>query len=167
MAWGILVPQPGIKPMSPALEGGSLTIEPPEKPLFCVFILVVIAAQNCTLFYLYSEEFIKRKVDIPQNYHKSQGTYDLLMCVCTSSDKGFSSLSRGEEPVTVTFPLREVPFTYHAELTGYHVSLMFPFSFHSLPPPLCPILSGQACPWNLSGLGQKYKFESILLCLNM
>ena len=28
---GILVPQPGIKPMSPALEGGFLTIGPPEK----------------------------------------------------------------------------------------------------------------------------------------
>ena len=108
--------------MSPALEGGSLTIGPPEKPLFCVFILVVIAVQNCTLFDLYSDKFIKRKADIPQNYHRSQGTYDLLTCVCTSSGKGFSSLSHGEEPVTVTFPLQEVPFTYRVEIPGYHVS---------------------------------------------
>ena len=31
MAHGILVPQPGIKPTSPALEGGFLTTGPPEK----------------------------------------------------------------------------------------------------------------------------------------
>ena len=84
--------------MSPALEGGSLTIGPPVKPLFCVFILVVIAVQNCTLFDLYSDKFIKRKADIPQNYHRSQGTYDLLTCVCTSSGKGFSSLSHKKNP---------------------------------------------------------------------
>ena len=28
---GILVPQPGIEPTSPALEGGFLTTGPPEK----------------------------------------------------------------------------------------------------------------------------------------
>ena len=28
----ILVPQPGIKPMSPALQGGFLTTGPPAKP---------------------------------------------------------------------------------------------------------------------------------------
>ena len=104
MACGILVPQSGIKQMSPALQGGYLTIGPPERPLFCVFILVLIAAQNCTLFDLYSEEFIKRQADIPQNYHKSQGTYDLLMCVCTSSGKGFSPLSHGEEPICCRLP---------------------------------------------------------------
>lgn len=81
MACGILGPQPGIKLMSPALEGGSLTIGPRERPLFCVFLLVLIAAQNCTLSDLYSEELIKRKADIPQNYHKSQGIYDLLIRV--------------------------------------------------------------------------------------
>ena len=31
MACGILVPQPGIKPTSPALECGFLTTGPPEK----------------------------------------------------------------------------------------------------------------------------------------
>ena len=31
VACGILVPQPGIKPMSPALKGGFLTTGPPEK----------------------------------------------------------------------------------------------------------------------------------------
>ena len=33
-ACGILVPQPSIKPMSPALQGGFLTTEPPEKPQY-------------------------------------------------------------------------------------------------------------------------------------
>ena len=31
IACGILVPQPGIEPTSPALEGGFLTTGPPEK----------------------------------------------------------------------------------------------------------------------------------------
>ena len=31
MACGILVPGPGIKPMSPALQGGFLTTGPPGK----------------------------------------------------------------------------------------------------------------------------------------
>ena len=31
---GILVPRPGIEPMSPALEGGFLTTGPPGKSLF-------------------------------------------------------------------------------------------------------------------------------------
>ena len=31
VAYGILVPQPGIKPMCPALEGGFLTTGPPGK----------------------------------------------------------------------------------------------------------------------------------------
>jgi len=31
IAWGILVPQPGIEPLSPALEGGFLTTGPPGK----------------------------------------------------------------------------------------------------------------------------------------
>ena len=31
MACGILVPQPGIEPKSPALQGGFLTTEPPDK----------------------------------------------------------------------------------------------------------------------------------------
>ena len=33
MAYGILVPQPGIEPMSPALEGGFLTTQLPGNPL--------------------------------------------------------------------------------------------------------------------------------------
>ena len=32
-AYGILVPGPGIEPMSPALQGGLLTIGPPRKSL--------------------------------------------------------------------------------------------------------------------------------------
>ena len=36
-ACGILVPQPGIKPMSPALEGGFLTTGPPGKSLTTIF----------------------------------------------------------------------------------------------------------------------------------
>ena len=31
MACGILVPQPGIEPVTPALQGGFLTTGPPEK----------------------------------------------------------------------------------------------------------------------------------------
>ena len=38
VACGILVPQPGIKPASPALEGGFLTTGPPGKSLFSIFI---------------------------------------------------------------------------------------------------------------------------------
>ena len=37
MARGILVPQPGIEPVSPALEGGFLTAGPPEKSLVLSF----------------------------------------------------------------------------------------------------------------------------------
>ena len=37
MACGILVPQPGIKPLSPALEGRFLTIGPPGQSLLCHF----------------------------------------------------------------------------------------------------------------------------------
>ena len=33
LAYEILVPQPGIKPLSPALEGRFSTIGPPGKPL--------------------------------------------------------------------------------------------------------------------------------------
>lgn len=32
MAWGILVPQPGLEPECPALKGGFLTIGPPGSP---------------------------------------------------------------------------------------------------------------------------------------
>ena len=38
MACGILVPQPGIKPASPALEGRFLTTGPPEKSPYLFFI---------------------------------------------------------------------------------------------------------------------------------
>ena len=37
VADGILVPQPGIKPTSPALEGGFLTTRSPGKSLCCIF----------------------------------------------------------------------------------------------------------------------------------
>ena len=41
-ACGILVPRPGIKPASPALEGGFLTTGPPGKSqIFIVLILVI------------------------------------------------------------------------------------------------------------------------------
>ena len=36
-ALGILVPRPGIKPTSPALQSGFLTTGPPEKLLLCEF----------------------------------------------------------------------------------------------------------------------------------
>ena len=36
-ACGILVPQPGIEPMSPALEGGVLTTGPPGKSQYLGF----------------------------------------------------------------------------------------------------------------------------------
>ena len=36
----ILVPQPGIEPMSPTLEGGFLTTGPPGKSLSCLFLKV-------------------------------------------------------------------------------------------------------------------------------
>ena len=35
VACGILVPQPGIEPMSPALQGGFLTTGPPGRSLLC------------------------------------------------------------------------------------------------------------------------------------
>ena len=38
IACGILVPLPGIKPLSPALEGGFLTIGPPGKSLPRAFL---------------------------------------------------------------------------------------------------------------------------------
>ena len=42
MACGILVPPPGIEPMSPALQGGFLTTGPLGKSLFFVFILAAL-----------------------------------------------------------------------------------------------------------------------------
>ena len=41
---GVLVPQPGVKPMSPALQGGFLTSGPPEKSSFYLFYFIVLAA---------------------------------------------------------------------------------------------------------------------------
>ena len=43
VACGILVPRPGIKPVSLALEGGFLTTEPPGKSLivFCLEFLLL------------------------------------------------------------------------------------------------------------------------------
>ena len=38
-ACGVLVPWPGIKPMSPALEGWFLTTAPPEKSQTCTFLI--------------------------------------------------------------------------------------------------------------------------------
>ena len=37
VAYAILVPQPGIEPVSPALEDGSVTIGPPGQSLLCLF----------------------------------------------------------------------------------------------------------------------------------
>ena len=41
-ASGILVPRPGIKPESPALEGGFLTTEPPGEPPRCQCLMMII-----------------------------------------------------------------------------------------------------------------------------
>ena len=41
-ARGILVPQSGIEPKSPALEGGFFTTEPPGKSLMSLFKLNII-----------------------------------------------------------------------------------------------------------------------------
>ena len=41
-ARGISVPQPGIEPKSPALEGGFFTTEPPGKSLMSLFELNII-----------------------------------------------------------------------------------------------------------------------------
>ena len=44
-----LVPQPGIKPMCPALEGGFLTTGPPGKSLYCLFLswVCVLLLMSC------------------------------------------------------------------------------------------------------------------------
>ena len=51
------LPDPGVKPMSPALSGGFLTPEPPGKPLgidiytyYGLLTTVVIMPENTTLF---------------------------------------------------------------------------------------------------------------------
>ena len=41
VACGTLVPQPGIEPTSPALEGGFLTTGPPGKSLIYLFIFIL------------------------------------------------------------------------------------------------------------------------------
>jgi len=41
-ARGILVPRPGIEPMSPSLEGGFLTTGPPRKSLFKKRIFIFV-----------------------------------------------------------------------------------------------------------------------------
>ena len=47
VACGILVPRPGIKPMSPALEGGFLTTGPPGKSHTYLFELVFLFFPIC------------------------------------------------------------------------------------------------------------------------
>ena len=44
MTCGILVPQPGIEPAPPALEGEILTAGPPEKSpsVFCLFVCFLV-----------------------------------------------------------------------------------------------------------------------------
>ena len=44
-ACGILVPRPGIEPMSPALEGGSSTTGPPGKSLKQLSFIVAVTQQ--------------------------------------------------------------------------------------------------------------------------
>ena len=80
-ACGILIPQPGIKPMSPALEGGFLTTGPPGKSpsgcfkifslsmifsnlikicldgFFCLFVYVIVCS-----FWLGFVEFLECKI---------------------------------------------------------------------------------------------------------
>ena len=50
VACGILVPQPGIEPESPALEGGFLTTRPPGKSIVKVFN-DLFANRACLLLY--------------------------------------------------------------------------------------------------------------------
>ena len=42
-ARGILVPGPGIEPVSPALQGGFLTTGPPGKSQHCTFVTYLFA----------------------------------------------------------------------------------------------------------------------------
>ena len=70
--WGILVPQPEIEPMSPALEGGFLTTGPPGKSvsgqssfkeIFCkvrkkvFYIYPHICHCQCSLFHCVDPDF--------------------------------------------------------------------------------------------------------------
>ena len=43
------LPNPGIKPMSPALAGGFFTIEPPEKPISTILCISSVAQSRPTL----------------------------------------------------------------------------------------------------------------------
>ena len=47
VACGILVPQPGIKPMSPALQGRVLTIGPPVKFLWGSILKDQVRERSC------------------------------------------------------------------------------------------------------------------------
>ena len=47
VAWEILVPQPGIEPMSPALEGGFIATGSPGKSLKVYFFLFILEGYLC------------------------------------------------------------------------------------------------------------------------
>ena len=51
MAHGILVPRPGIKPTSPALEGGFLTLGPPGKSLEFISLKIKVQLRDLTAKY--------------------------------------------------------------------------------------------------------------------
>ena len=46
------LPNPGIKPVSPALVGGFFTIEPPEKPSFIITVFTPAQAEVCSLWFI-------------------------------------------------------------------------------------------------------------------
>ena len=46
VAYGILVPGPGIEPVSPALQGGFLTMGPPGRSLLLVFFAASLSVTN-------------------------------------------------------------------------------------------------------------------------
>ena len=50
VACGILVPQPGIEPASPALEGGFFTTGPPGKSLISIINLLLYICPHILFF---------------------------------------------------------------------------------------------------------------------
>ena len=61
VACGTLVPQSGIKPMSPALEGRFLTTGPPGKSLFLFLLFCSCFALEMLPFYLSGIYFLEAK----------------------------------------------------------------------------------------------------------
>ena len=85
---GILVPRPGIEPVSPAWQGGLLTPGPPEKPLYlllyCLFVAGIWALEEQELHHCihgaWTQWLESRKCSIKIHSPRA-GWLGLMLCI--------------------------------------------------------------------------------------